>query len=670
MIAEIDRAREAGDTLGGAFEVIAHGRAARPRQLRAVGPQARRPAGAGADVDSGDQGGRHRPRAGGRRIVPARASTTRSSRIPAGPHVTGVSRPTNNAGGLEGGVTNGEDLRVSAYMKPISTLMKPLRSVDLTTMTGVAGGDRAQRRLRRPGRRGRRRSDGRARARRRAAREIRRRLDRATSIARSRRRRRRRARSRSSRNDPTDPPLRRRRRCTTPAADVATFDDDLQRLIDDMIETMYAAPGVGLAAPQVGVPLRIFVVDLSSAGRDPKGLIVDDQPGVRRARRHAARRRRLPERARLQRHGRPARARAVVRASIATASEQTIEGTGLLARAFQHEMDHLDGTLFVDRLRGIKRDLIVRQDPEAEARRQMVTAPPLRIVFFGTPAFAVPTLAGAARLAARRRRRRVAAGSAERARAAGRRRPPTKAVALAHGVPVLQPERLRDEAFLEPMRDSAAGPRRRRRVRADPARRAARDPAARHDQRARLAAAALSRRGAGPSRGDRRRRRDRRHDHARRQGARRRADARDRPPADRPGRDQRRGRARPRASSAPVCWSTSSTRSRTAARSRRRRDPQGVTYAPKLTKAESAVDWTGRRRSIHNLVRGLQPWPLVAARLGGRRVLDPPDRADGRAVESTAPARSSRAAATICESPPATGSSCGSSSSSPKGAGR
>jgi chorismate synthase len=57
--------------------------------------------------------------------------------LPAGstPHVVGVVRPTNNAGGLEGGVTNGEDLRVSAYMKPIATLMKPLRSVDLSTMT-------------------------------------------------------------------------------------------------------------------------------------------------------------------------------------------------------------------------------------------------------------------------------------------------------------------------------------------------------------------------------------------------------------------------------------------------------------------------------------------------------------------------------------------------------
>jgi peptide deformylase len=62
-----------------------------------------------------------------------------------------------------------------------------------------------------------------------------------------------------------------------PAADVTTFDDSLQRLIDDMIETMYAAPGIGLAATQVGVPLRVFVVDLS-LGRRPEDLIVFVNP--------------------------------------------------------------------------------------------------------------------------------------------------------------------------------------------------------------------------------------------------------------------------------------------------------------------------------------------------------------------------------------------------------
>ena len=130
--------------------------------------------------------------------------------------------------------------------------------------------------------------------------------------------------------------------------------------IDDMIETMYAAPGIGLAAPQVGVPLRIFVVDIS-VGRNPADLLDVRQPRVRRARRHAARRRRLPERARLQRHGRAAGARRRQGARPRRRTSTVVEGTGLLARCFQHEMDHLDGTLFVDRLRGLQKDLIVRK---------------------------------------------------------------------------------------------------------------------------------------------------------------------------------------------------------------------------------------------------------------------------------------------------------------------
>ena len=134
---------------------------------------------------------------------------------------------------------------------------------------------------------------------------------------------------------------------------------DIERLIDDMIETMYAAPGVGLAATQIGVPLRIFVVDVS-VGRDPEGLIVMVNPefverdGVQ-----------LEEEGCLSVPGfnatvmRPMRV--VVKGLDRHGEPQQREGTGLLARAFQHEMDHLDGTLFVDRLRGIKRELIVRK---------------------------------------------------------------------------------------------------------------------------------------------------------------------------------------------------------------------------------------------------------------------------------------------------------------------
>jgi peptide deformylase len=144
-----------------------------------------------------------------------------------------------------------------------------------------------------------------------------------------------------------------------PARVVEAVTPDIERLVDDMIETMYAAPGVGLAAPQVGLPLRIFVVDVS-IGHDPSALMVFINPefverdGVQ-----------LEEEGCLSVPGfnatvvRPSRA--VVTGLDRAGNVHQHEGTGLLARAFQHEMDHLDGTLFVDRLRGIKRDLIVRR---------------------------------------------------------------------------------------------------------------------------------------------------------------------------------------------------------------------------------------------------------------------------------------------------------------------
>lgn len=135
MVAEIDRARDAGDTMGGSFEVIAHGlpvglgsHVQWDRKLDGRLAQALMsiPAIKGVGIGRGPTvaslpGSRIHDE-----ILPpkGRASHTGVS----------VSRPTNNAGGLEGGITNGEDLRITGYMKPIATLMKPLRSVDLTTM--------------------------------------------------------------------------------------------------------------------------------------------------------------------------------------------------------------------------------------------------------------------------------------------------------------------------------------------------------------------------------------------------------------------------------------------------------------------------------------------------------------------------------------------------------
>ena len=143
------------------------------------------------------------------------------------------------------------------------------------------------------------------------------------------------------------------------AAPVTTFDSGLERLVEDMIETMYAAPGIGLAATQIGVSLRLFVVDLS-LGRDRAQLIVMINPEF--VSREGMQ---LEEEGCLSVPGFnatvPRPARVVLSGLDREGRPQQIEGQGLLARAFQHEMDHLDGRVFVDRLRGIKRDVIVRK---------------------------------------------------------------------------------------------------------------------------------------------------------------------------------------------------------------------------------------------------------------------------------------------------------------------
>src|SRR6185436_17765096 len=137
-----------------------------------------------------------------------------------------------------------------------------------------------------------------------------------------------------------------------PARTVDAITSDVSSVITDMVETMYAAPGIGLAATQIGVPLRIFVVDIS-LGRDPSGLIVMVNPefvsrdGMQ-----------LEEEGCLSVPGfeatvvRPTRV--IIKGLDREGAERVREGTGLLARAFQHEMDHLDGRLFIDHLRGLK----------------------------------------------------------------------------------------------------------------------------------------------------------------------------------------------------------------------------------------------------------------------------------------------------------------------------
>jgi chorismate synthase len=134
MMAAIDTAGQAGDTLGGSFEVIAHGVPAGlgshvqwDRKLDGRLAQALMsiPAIKGVGIGLGTEAARRPGSLVHDEIV---------NRAPKDGDDTAVARPTNRAGGLEGGVTNGEEVRVTGFMKPIATLMKPLRSVDLTTL--------------------------------------------------------------------------------------------------------------------------------------------------------------------------------------------------------------------------------------------------------------------------------------------------------------------------------------------------------------------------------------------------------------------------------------------------------------------------------------------------------------------------------------------------------
>jgi peptide deformylase len=144
-----------------------------------------------------------------------------------------------------------------------------------------------------------------------------------------------------------------------PAAPVERIDGAIHALFEDMVATMYAAPGIGLAAPQIGVGLRVIVIDLS-VGEDKQQLIRLVNPEI-------------VEREGEQKHeegclsvpgyaGSPARpARVVARGFDPEGKERVYEARELLARAFCHEIDHIDGLLFVDRLSPLKRDLMKRK---------------------------------------------------------------------------------------------------------------------------------------------------------------------------------------------------------------------------------------------------------------------------------------------------------------------
>ena len=144
-----------------------------------------------------------------------------------------------------------------------------------------------------------------------------------------------------------------------PAEPVTEIDAPLQKLIDDMVDTMYAAPGVGLAANQVGVSKRLMVIDLSVGKRagechvfinpeiiESEGEITEEEGCLS-----------IPDFVEVV--TRPERVK--LRYQDRQGKEREMWGDGLMARAMCHEIDHLNGTLFVDHLRGFKKDRILKK---------------------------------------------------------------------------------------------------------------------------------------------------------------------------------------------------------------------------------------------------------------------------------------------------------------------
>lgn len=140
---------------------------------------------------------------------------------------------------------------------------------------------------------------------------------------------------------------------------VTSFDQKLRALVKDMIDTMFAAPGIGLAANQIGVSKRVAVIDLT-VGEEPDQTIVMVNPEILERRGEMTEEEgclSVPEFTEMVTRSE----RVKVRFQDLEGKMQEMEGEGLLARAFAHEIDHLNGSLYIDYLRGLKKERILKK---------------------------------------------------------------------------------------------------------------------------------------------------------------------------------------------------------------------------------------------------------------------------------------------------------------------
>ena len=148
---------------------------------------------------------------------------------------------------------------------------------------------------------------------------------------------------------------------------VEKIDSGIKKLVEDMFETMYEAPGIGLAAIQIGVPKRVIVMDLAKKDepKEPR-VIINPQLLWRSEERRIYEEGCLSIPEFYEEVERPAMVR--VKFLDATGAEQELEASGLLATCLQHEIDHLDGVLFIDHISKLKRDRVIKKFAKAAKR--------------------------------------------------------------------------------------------------------------------------------------------------------------------------------------------------------------------------------------------------------------------------------------------------------------
>ncbi|WP_377291229.1 peptide deformylase [Rhizobium sp. SG2393] len=149
---------------------------------------------------------------------------------------------------------------------------------------------------------------------------------------------------------------------------VATVDDAVRKLADDMLETMYDAPGIGLAAIQIGVPRRLLVIDVSKEGEEKQPLVVINPTILK-----SSDERSVYEEGCLSIPDYYAEVERPATLTVEFVNRdgkmQTIDADGLLATCLQHEIDHLNGTLFIDHISKLKRDMVIRKFTKASKTR-------------------------------------------------------------------------------------------------------------------------------------------------------------------------------------------------------------------------------------------------------------------------------------------------------------